>query len=264
MKSSTLQRRISNRLFCFGLVAVLAAGLTVAPLRVIAQQAAPAAASQASADAAAEKQHKSAEKEADEEAANQFRHNPLVKSAARMVYHDSGAAQELQDQHDETIATATEILNFAIVVFAIGIPVYKYLPKFLRNRAEKVRADIESARKVTEDANSRLSAVEAKLASLGDEIKKFRAEVEAESQQDEARIKAALAEESARIVASAEQEIGVAAAQATRGLRSFAAELAIDQAAKQLILTPETDRALIAEFVGAVSVHGEKPKGGLN
>ena len=48
----------------------------------------------------------------------------------------------------------------------------------------------------------------------------------------EARIKATLEEESARIVAAAEQEIGVAAAQAKRGLRNFAADLAIEQAAK--------------------------------
>jgi F-type H+-transporting ATPase subunit b len=100
--------------------------------------------------------------------------------------------------------------------------------------------------------------VEAKLASIGEEIGKFRAEVERESTQDEARIKATLEEESTRIVASAEQEIGVAAAQARRTLRHFAADLAIDQAAKQLVLTPETDRALIAEFVGDVA------KGGMN
>jgi F-type H+-transporting ATPase subunit b len=50
----------------------------------------------------------------------------------------------------------------------------------------------------------------------------------------------------------------MAAAQATRGLRNFAADLAIDQASRQLKLTPETDRALIAEFVGNVE------KGGLN
>jgi F-type H+-transporting ATPase subunit b len=236
---------------------VLAAGFAIASGRAVAQQPAPATSSpQSSADAA--KPHESAEKEADEEANNTFRHNSLVKSAARLVYHDNGAPKEVQDDHDEVAAKIFEFINFAIVVFAIGIPLFKFMPKFLRNRAEKVRADIESARKVTEDATARLSAVEVKLASLGDEIKKFRAEVEAESLQDEARIKAALAEESARIVASAEQEIGVAAAQATRGLRNFAADLAIDQAAKQLNLTPETDRALIAEFVGDVA------KGGLN
>jgi hypothetical protein len=36
-----------------------------------------------------------------------------------------------------------------------------------------------------------------------------------------------------------------------RGLRNFAADLAIDQAAKQLVLRRRTDRALIAEFVAA-------------
>jgi hypothetical protein len=46
-------------------------------------------------------------------------------------------------------------------------------------------SDIESARKVTEDANARLSAVEAKLASSAKRLQKFRAEVEAESLQDE-------------------------------------------------------------------------------
>ena len=131
------------------------------------------------------------------------------------------------------------------------------MPKFLRSRGDKVRGDIESARKVTEDANARLNAVEAKLSSLGEEIAKFKAEVEEEIRRDEVRIKASLEEESARIVAAAEQEIGVAAAQARRGLRHFAADLAVEQAAKQLVLTPETDRALIAEFVGDVTKGGQ-------
>jgi F-type H+-transporting ATPase subunit b len=91
--------------------------------------------------------------------------------------------------------------------------------------------------------------------------------VEQESLEDEARVKSSLAEESARIVQAAEQELSVAAAQARRGLRHFAADLAVEQAAKQLVLTPETDRALIAEFVGQVSsdVAGNgKTKGGQN
>jgi len=76
--------------------------------------------------------------------------------------------------------------------------------------------------------------------------------------QDEVRIKNALEEESARIVASAEQEIGAAAAHARRGLRQFAAELAIERAARQMTITPETDRTLIAEFVK------DAAKGGKN
>jgi F-type H+-transporting ATPase subunit b len=124
------------------------------------------------------------------------------------------------------------------------------MPKALRKRSETLKQDLEAARKTTADANARLSAVEAKLSKFDSEIAAIRAQVEAESKHDEQRIKASIQEESGRIVAAAEQEISVAAAQAKRGLRSFAAELAIEQAAKQLVLTPETDRALIAEFVG--------------
>ena len=123
----------------------------------------------------------------------------------------------------------------------------------------KPTAMVDAAQKTTQDANTRLSAVEAKLASLDQEIAKFRAEVEQQIVQDEQRGKAALEEEAARIVASAEAEIGVAAAQARRTLRNFAADLAIGQAARQLVLTPETDRQLIAEFVaeaGRDGMHG--------
>ena len=122
---------------------------------------------------------------------------------------------------------------------------------------------LQTAREATADANARLSAVEAKLAGLDDEIKNFRAEVERESLEDEARIKAALQEESARIVQAAEQELSVAAAQARRGLRHFAADLAIEQAAKQMTLAPETDKALISEFIGQVAGNGSG-KGGQN
>ena len=156
----------------------------------------------------------------------------------------------------ESTAKIFDGINFLIVVLAIGVPLFRFLPKFLRTRREKLSSDIESARKMTEDANARLGAVEARLSKLDEEIQKFRTEVESESLQDEARIKSTLAEESARIVEAAQQEIVMAATQARRGLCNFAADLAIDQAAKQLVLSAETDRALIAEFVGDVLHNG--------
>jgi F-type H+-transporting ATPase subunit b len=223
--------------------------VAMAPARLAALQAAPATASEPSSTPAAST-NAPAQPEAaqtQEEQNNAFRtEGPLVKATAGML-------------HISTEATARlfEIINFSIIVLAIVIPLIRFIPRFLRKRGEKVRTDIEAARKVTEDANARLSAVEAKLSSLGDEIAKFRAEVDQEILRDEARIKATLEEESARIVASAEQEITVAAAQARRGLRNFAADLAIDHATKQMVLSPDTDRALIAEFVGDVTKGGQ-------
>jgi F-type H+-transporting ATPase subunit b len=84
--------------------------------------------------------------------------------------------------------------------------------------------------------------------------------VEQESKQDEARIKSTIKEESARIVAAAAQEMEATVAQARRSLRHFAADLAIEQAVKQLAITPETDRALIAEFLGDASLTGATGK----
>ncbi len=134
-------------------------------------------------------------------------------------------------------------------MLAIVIPLARFLPKVMRKRSITLSHNLENARKTTADANARLSAVEAQLSRLDEEIAKIRAQVEDESKQDEARIKASIEEEKARIIASAEQEIGAAAAYARRSLRHFAADIAIEQAARQMVLTPETDRALISEFI---------------
>lgn len=191
---------------------------------------------------------KTAAAKTEEQENDQYRHAPVVQALARMLHMDV-----------ETAARTFEIFNVSIVVLGIVIPLVRIMPRMMRKRSEKIRADIEAAQKTTQDANTRLTAVEAKLASLDQEIARFRAEVEQQILQDEKNVKAALEEETARIVASAEVEIGVAAAQAKRTLRNFAADLAIGQATKQLMLTPETDRALIAEFVadaGRTSANG--------
>jgi len=253
LKDSKLHLRFSSRLIFVALMGALAVAVAARPHRVSAEQAAPAATSEPAAQTADAKPESGQSEE--EQQNNAFRlEGPLVKWTARTT----GAPVTV-------VARGFEIINFLIIVLGIGVPLFRFLPKFLRNRAQKVRSDIESARKVTEDANARLAAVEAKLSKLDEEIQKFRGEVEAESLQDEARIKASLEDEKTRLVESAEQEIGQAAAQARRGLRNFAAGLAIDQAAKKLVLTPETDRALIAEFVGDVVRNGSSgSKGGKN
>ena len=247
MKQNRLQSRISIQLLGLTLLGMLTLATAIAPLRVMAQQN-PEPPAQPTIETRAEEAKNPAETKAakaEEKENDQYRHAPIVQSLARLMHVDV-----------ETAARIFEIFNVSVVVLGIVIPLVRIMPKLLRKRSEKIRADIEAARKTTEDANARLSAVEAKLASLDQDIAKFRTEVEQQIAQDEQRGMAALEEESARIVASAEQEIGVAAAQAKRSLRHFAADLAIDQAVKKLVLTPETDRALIAEFVNEAGRDG--------
>lgn len=211
--------------------------------RIGAQEAAPAAQPSSGRSAATQDDlGKPTTKESAEEGENAYRHTPMVRSLAKLLHLPV-----------ETTARLFEYINFAIIALAVVIPLARFMPKVFRKRSQTLKHDLESARQTTEDANTRLSAIEAKLSGLDREIAAIRAQVEEEGKHDEARIKASIEEESGRIVAAAEQEIAVAAAQARRGLRHFAADLAIEQAAKQLVLTPEADRALIAEFVGGNS-----------
>jgi F-type H+-transporting ATPase subunit b len=213
--------------------------LAAVPSHATAQAPASSSAGPATAAAGQSGQPEEAKPEADE--ADVYLHAPAVKSMARMLHLDV-----------ETTARIFEGINFAIVALAVVFFIFRWLPGTLRKRSEKVSSDMETARKVTEEARTRLSAIETKLSGLDGEIAVIRARVEAESLEDEARIKSTISEESARIVAAAEQEVASTAAQARRALRRFAAELAIEQAVRDIVITPETDEALIAEFLGDV------------
>ncbi len=185
------------------------------------------------------------ETNAQEEQEKKFRHSPTIEWFAKLLGLDV-----------ETAASIFEYINFAVIALAVGIPLFRWLPRLFRQRSARLTAEIEVAQAKTADANSRLAAVEAKLAGLDAEINAIRQQVDEAMRADEVRAKAAIEEETARIVASAEHEIVMAGTQAQRGLRQFAADLAIDRALTQITLDAETDRALIAEFAADIAHSG--------
>lgn len=202
-------------------------------------------------------------KREENEEENLFRHTQFVQSISDKFFHDNPTTTDpaIRAEHTEKTARFFEWINSIIILLVIVLPIARFLPRAMRRRSQNLKHRLEEARKTTADANSRLSAVEAKLSRLDDEIAKIRAQMEEESKQDELRIRASIEEEKQRIIASAEQEISAAAAHAQRGLRHFAADLAIEQAARQLILTPETDRALISEFISETTRKSGMPGG---
>lgn len=254
LKSTTLQDlrsfwKLPRTLLAVFLVAL--AAVLLLPRHAVGQHPAPPSDSSA-ADAAASPKEAGPAQNDEQKELDVFRHAPIVAKIGHKMGLDV-----------ETTAKIFEALNFAIIFFAIVIPLVRFVPRILRNRSQTLNRDIQAARTATADAQARLSAVEAQLAGLAGEIAKFRTQVEQDSLEDEKRIKASIEEETVRIVAAAEQEIAAAAAQARRGLRHFAADLAIGQAEKQLVLTAETDRALISEFISDVNRNGAA-KGGKN
>ncbi|WP_263376272.1 ATP synthase F0 subunit B [Granulicella aggregans] len=225
--------------------AVMFAALLASPLRSIRAQEPAAAKASAKPESEAARESKGVEEEEDETAA--FKHSASVKKIGSMLGMSTDQA-----------ATAFEVANFAVLAILIGLFLAKALPKTFRGRNAKIQKDLVDARTATEEANSRLSGVEARLAKLDGEIAAMRAQADKDSAADEQRIKANVEEEKKKILASAEQEIATATAHAQRQIQKYAAELAIEQAAKKLVITAETDRLLIQNFARRVGADDSK------
>jgi F-type H+-transporting ATPase subunit b len=90
--------------------------------------------------------------------------------------------------------------------------------------------------------------VEERLSKLDGEIAAMRSQAESDSARDEQRIQASVEDEKKKILAAAEAEIQAATAHARREIQAYAADLAIDQAARKLVVTAETDRLLVESF----------------
>lgn len=228
----------------------LSAGLFLAALllvptapRLVAQE--PAATAQ-SAGAASTPEAQSPEKNTQPEDENEaFRHSPSVRAI--------GAKLGL---NPEQAATAFTVLNFLVFAIFVGWFLRKTLPRAFRDRTSAIQKDLVQARSATEEASARLSSVEARLAKLDEQIAEMRAQAEKAAALDEQRIKASVEEEKKKILASAEQEIASATAQAHRMLKQYAADLAIEQAARKLSISAETDRLLVQDFARRLA--GEK------
>jgi F-type H+-transporting ATPase subunit b len=148
----------------------------------------------------------------------------------------------------ETAANVFTIFNIVILFGGIGYGLLKVLPKAFRNRSTAIQKHLVDARTATEEATARLSSVEDRLAKLDDQIAAMRAQSEADSVRDEQRILASVEGEKNKILAAAESEIQSATILARREIQKYAAELAIEQAARKLVVTAETDRLLVESF----------------
>lgn len=211
--------------------------------RTFAQEQAPTAAQSTHEGASQSAEAEKHEKEEDENDA--YRHSAAVKALGAKV-----------GLNPKQAADAFTLLNFVILAALIGWFLLKTLPKVFRDRSSALQKHLVEARRVSEEASSRLSGVEARLKNLDAQIAAMRAQAEKDAQAEEQRMKSSVEEEKQKILASAEQEISAAAAQARRQLQQYAADLAVDQAAKKLVVSAETDRLLVHEFARKLGGEG--------
>jgi F-type H+-transporting ATPase subunit b len=168
---------------------------------------------------------------------DQYRMSPAVTKIGGMM-----------GMKPEMAANVFTIFNLAVLFGAIGYGLLKALPKVFRARSTKIQRDLVDARSATEEASSRLGAVEERLAKLDEQIAAMRSHAEAEGAREEQRIKASVEDEKKKIVEAAEAEIATATALARREIQKYAAELAISQAAQKLVVSVDTDRMLVESF----------------
>jgi F-type H+-transporting ATPase subunit b len=162
----------------------------------------------------------------------------------------------------EQSATAFEVTNFVLLLAGVGWMIIKMVPAMLRDRNAGIQKNLVEARTATEEARQRLSSVEERLSRLDGEIAAMRTQSEQDSVKDEQRIKASVEDEKQKILAAAEQEIAAATMHAQKQLQQHAAELAIEQAARKLVVSAETDRLLVQGF--AQRLTGDESKKGQN
>lgn len=180
-----------------------------------------------------------------------YRHSAMVQKIGKVLGMSTEAA-----------STIFEWLNFGVLAAAIAFMLAKLLPKTFRNRNSAIQKELVDARTATEEASLRLNSVEDRLSKLDGQIAEMKAQAEKDAAADEIRIKASVEDEKKKILQAADQEIAAASVHAQRALQKFAAELAIEQAARKLVVSAETDRLLIQNFARRLS--GDDSKGGQN
>ncbi len=138
----------------------------------------------------------------------------------------------------------------AFVVFVIGlgyIGVHKLLGKSLDDRAARIKADIDEARNLRDDAAQLLADYQRKRKEAEGEAQEIVAGAKAEAERLAIEAKAKIEEFVARRTKMAETKIAQAEAQAAADVRSAAAEAAISAAEK--ILSVETKGKLAGELI---------------
>jgi F-type H+-transporting ATPase subunit b len=226
------------------LIAVLAFGIPTS-VRAQATESAATASGPEGAKSVAEKTEK---KEEAKDESDQYRHSPMVTKLGSMMGMDS-----------ERAATAFTLSNLLILLVALGYLIMKSLPGTFRSRSTGIKKQLTDARTATQEATERLSSVEQRLSKMDEQIAAMRSAAEADAERATERMKAAAEEEKQRILTAASLEIQSATTTARREIMSYAAELAVEQAARKLTITSEMDRVLVENFANALtSKHGSQ------
>ena len=123
-------------------------------------------------------------------------------------------------------------LLFLAIIFYFNVPAM--LGGMLDKRAEGIKADLDEARALREEAQSLLASYERKSREVADQAERIVAQAKADAEAAAAQARADLEKSIARRLAAAEEQIASAEDKAVRSVRNRAVEVAIAAAAETL------------------------------
>jgi len=191
------------------------------------------------------KESREAESSEEHEENAQFKYSPTVKRVARHLGMDPHVAYFV-----------SLVINFGILALFFYVLLRSKIPAMFRNRSESIHKAIREAQAASAEATARLNQIESRLAKLDTEIAGIRTESEKQAVAEEQRIRVSAEKDKHKVVEGAKAEIDAIARNARRELKSYAASLAVDIAAKRIHVDERSDEALVREFVDQLGKDG--------
>ncbi|MGJ3232485.1 MAG: F0F1 ATP synthase subunit B [Oceanicaulis sp.] len=134
---------------------------------------------------------------------------------------------------DTTFWAFVGLVLFFIVIIVFGAP--KMITKALDERADRIRTELDEARRLREEAQELLASYKRKQAEAAKNAEDIIRQAKAEADYLRENAKKEIAQRIERRTALAEQRIAQAEAQAAKEVKALAADLAVDAA--KLLLT---------------------------
>lgn len=153
---------------------------------------------------------------------------------------------------DTSFWTFLGLILFFVVLFFAGA--FKAISKALDDRAEKIRTELDEARRLREEAQELLASYKRKQSEAADDAEKIIRQAKSEADYLREDAKKEIAQRIERRTALAEARISQAEAAAAKEVRSMAADLAID-ATRALLsekLTKTQRNALVKDDIASV------------
>lgn len=180
---------------------------------------------------------------------------PAARATSPQVTLAWAAAPEQQETDQEAAQEKREliykIVNFTLLVVALGYVLRKPMAAFFAGRTESIRKALEEGRAALKESQAKLEAVEEKLKHLEEEIAAFRTSAEKEMQAERQRLTEETAREAEKILETARVRIETATRGAKLQLQAFTAQQALELA-EQMIrerLDEPSRQRLVSQFI---------------